>query len=54
MHYKTPFSHNGDMKSLEIYENYITLLCLEKKIIDNIILTQTMHGILPKDIEMTI
>jgi hypothetical protein len=27
MHYKTPFSH---MKNLEIYENYITLFCLEK------------------------
>ncbi len=27
MHYKTPFLH---MKSLEIYENYITLFCLEK------------------------
>ncbi len=31
MHYKTPFSHNGYMKSLEIYENYITLFCLEKQ-----------------------
>ncbi len=30
MHYKTPLSHNGYMKSLEIYENYITLSCLEK------------------------
>ncbi len=29
MHYKTPFSHNDPMKSLEIYENYITLFCLE-------------------------
>ncbi len=28
------------MKSLEIYENYITLLCLKKKLFDNIILTQ--------------
>jgi hypothetical protein len=27
MHCKIPFSH---MKSLEIYENYITLFCLEK------------------------
>jgi hypothetical protein len=25
MQYKTPFSHKGDMKNLEIYENYITL-----------------------------
>jgi hypothetical protein len=31
MHYKTPFLHNGYMKSLEIYENYITLFCLEKQ-----------------------
>ncbi len=31
MHYKTLFSHNVYMKSLEIYENYITLFCLEKK-----------------------
>jgi hypothetical protein len=30
MHYKTPFSHNGYKKSLEIYENYITLFCLEE------------------------
>ncbi len=38
MHYKTPFSH---MKSLEIYENYITLLWLEKtKLFYNIIFTQ--------------
>ncbi len=28
--YKTLFSHNSYMKSLEIYENYITLSCLEK------------------------
>jgi hypothetical protein len=41
MHYKTPFSHNGYMKSLEFYENYITLFCLEKnKLFDNFILTQ--------------
>ncbi len=25
MHYKTPYSHNGYTKSLEFYENYITL-----------------------------
>ncbi len=30
MRYKTPFSHNVYMKSLEIYENYFTLFCLEK------------------------
>jgi hypothetical protein len=31
MYFKTPFSHNGCMKSLEFYENYITLVCLEKR-----------------------
>jgi hypothetical protein len=30
MHFKTPLSHNGYMKSLEFYENYITLFCLKK------------------------
>ncbi len=30
MRYKTPLSHNGDLKSLEIYENFITLSFLEK------------------------
>jgi hypothetical protein len=30
MHNITPFSHNGYMKSLEFYENYITLFYLEK------------------------
>jgi hypothetical protein len=55
MHYKTPFSHNGCMKSLEYYENYITLFCLEKsKLFDNIILTQNMHDIFPKVVEITI
>jgi hypothetical protein len=40
MHYKTPFTHNSYMKSLEIYENYITLFCLEKsRVFDSIILT---------------
>jgi hypothetical protein len=29
--YKTPLSHNGYMKSLEIYENYITLFFLKKQ-----------------------
>ncbi len=49
MHYKTTFSHNGHMKSLEFYENYITLFYLEKNnIFDNIILT------IPKVVEMTI
>jgi hypothetical protein len=32
MHYRTPFSHKGYMKNLEIYENYIALSCLERKI----------------------
>jgi hypothetical protein len=41
MHYKTPFSHNGYMKSLEFYEMYIILFCLEKKLFDNIIFTQS-------------
>ncbi len=31
MHYETPFLHNGYMKSLEFYENYITLFWLEKR-----------------------
>ncbi len=41
MHYEAPFSHNGYMKSLEIYESYITLFFLEKnQLFDNIILIQ--------------
>ncbi len=41
MHYKMPFSHNGYMQSLEFYEYYITLFCLEKnKLFDNIIFTK--------------
>jgi hypothetical protein len=41
MHHKTLFLHNGYMKSQEIYENDITLSCLEKnELFDNIILTQ--------------
>jgi hypothetical protein len=40
MHYKTPFSHKGYMTGLELYKNYITLLCLEiNKLFENIILT---------------
>ncbi len=35
MYYITTFSHNGYMKSLEFYENYITLFCLEKKLFYN-------------------
>jgi hypothetical protein len=27
---KTPFSHNNYMKSMEFYDNYMTLVCLEK------------------------
>jgi hypothetical protein len=29
-HYKIPSSHNGYMKSLGFYENYITLFCMKK------------------------
>jgi hypothetical protein len=40
MHYKTPFSHNGYMRSVEFYENYITLFNLElNKLFENVILT---------------
>ncbi len=47
MHYKTPFSH---MKSMEIYENYITLFCLEKKLF-----LQFFHAwYIPKVIKITI
>ncbi len=51
MHYKTPYSH---MKSLEIYENYIILFCLEKKRFCNIILYQNHAWHIPKVIEITI
>ncbi len=55
MHYKTSFSHNGYMKSPEIYENYITLFCLEEKNFLTILYKLiTMHGILPKVVELTI
>jgi hypothetical protein len=37
MHYKTLYSH---IKNLDIYENYITLFCLEKKLLYNIMLNQ--------------
>jgi hypothetical protein len=40
MHYKTLFSHNSYMKSLEFYEKYIILFCLEKKLFDTLILTE--------------
>jgi hypothetical protein len=29
LHYETPFSHNGYMKSLEFYEKYISLFYQE-------------------------
>ncbi len=29
-HYKKPLARDSYMKSLEFYENYITLFCLEK------------------------
>ncbi len=55
MHYKTPFSHNVYMKSLEIYENYIYLFCLEKTNFLTILYSlRTMHDKLPKGIEITI
>jgi hypothetical protein len=55
MHYKTPFSHNGYVKSVKIYENYIKLSCLEKKNFLTILYNlRTMHGILPKVVELTI
>ena len=43
------------MKSLEIYENCITLFCLEKiNFVYNIILTQQKHAWhIPKVIEIT-
>jgi hypothetical protein len=54
MHYKTPFSLNDYMKSLDIYENYITLFCLEKTNFLTILYKlRNMHGILPKVIELT-
>ncbi len=54
MHYKTSFSHNGYMKSLEFYEKYITLFYLEKKKLFEILYQlRTMHGILPKVVEIT-
>ncbi len=52
MHYKTPFSHNGYIKSLELYEKFITLFYLEKnKLFEILYLLRTMHGILPKVVE---
>ncbi len=47
MHYKTTFSHNGYMKSLAFYKNYITLVLsvwkkVKNKLFANIILTQNL------------
>jgi hypothetical protein len=43
------------MESLEIYENYITLFCLEEnKLLTRLYQLRTMHGILPKAAELTI
>jgi hypothetical protein len=43
------------MKTLEFYENYITLLCLEKtNFFYNIILTQSHAWITQKVIEITV
>jgi hypothetical protein len=49
MHYKTPFSHNGYMKSLELYEKFITLFYLKKnKLFEILYLLRTMHGMVEK------
>ncbi len=55
MHYVTPFSHNDYFKSLEFYENYITLLYLEKNnfLKYYINLEPRMHGILPEVVGIT-
>jgi hypothetical protein len=37
MHYKTLFSHNGYMKSLEFYEKYISLFYQEKNKLSEIL-----------------
>ncbi len=53
MRYNT-LSHSY-MKSLEFYENYITIFCLEKTNFLTIsYLLRTMHGLLPKVFEWTI
>jgi hypothetical protein len=44
MHYKTLFSHNGFIKNLEFYENYITLFCMEKKQICDIAILTENHA----------
>jgi hypothetical protein len=42
------------MKSLEIYENYITLFCLEFFFFTIFYLLGTMHGVLTKMVELII
>jgi hypothetical protein len=56
MHYKnTLFTQQLHEKSgILLNENYIALFCQKKKLFDNIILTLNMHGILPKEVEITI
>jgi hypothetical protein len=54
MHKKTPFLHNGYMKSLELMKITSLFSVLKKQSFGNNILTRTMHGILPKVIELTI
>jgi hypothetical protein len=40
---------------MEFYENYITLFCLEKtNLLTIFYYLRTMHGILPKVVEITI
>jgi hypothetical protein len=52
---KTPFSHNGYMKSLEFYENYIALFCLEKnKLFDCNINSEPCTAYYQKMVEITI
>jgi hypothetical protein len=54
MHCKTPFSHNGYMKSLEFCDNYINLFCQEiNKLFDNIILTLNHAWHITKVVEIT-
>jgi hypothetical protein len=54
MHYKTPFSHNGYMKSLEFYENCIALFYQDKnKLCENTILTLNHAWNITKAVEIT-
>jgi hypothetical protein len=54
MHYKTSFSHNGIIKNLEFYENYITLFCMEKtNFLTLLYKLRTMHGRLTKVVIIT-